>query len=124
MTTQEVANRLVELCRKGQFNEAQDELYSDDAVSAEPAGTPWGTVTGKEAMKAKGEKWGAMMEEMHAMTVSDPIIADDHFAVSMFMDITMKGEGRSASSELCVYTVKDGKVVREEFFYNMPPQEG
>ena len=36
MTTQEVANRLVELCRIGQIDQAQAELFADDATSIEP----------------------------------------------------------------------------------------
>ena len=33
MTTQEVANRLVELCRTGQILQAQEELYGETIVS-------------------------------------------------------------------------------------------
>jgi len=37
MTILQVANKLVELCRIGQVLEAQQELFSDDVVSQEPA---------------------------------------------------------------------------------------
>ena len=40
MTTKEVAERLVELCRKGDFESAQSELFADDAISIEPYSTP------------------------------------------------------------------------------------
>ena len=40
MTTQEIANRLVELCRKGDFEAALTDLFSDDAMSIEPYATP------------------------------------------------------------------------------------
>ena len=33
MTTKEIANRLAELCRNGDFETAQKELFSEDAVS-------------------------------------------------------------------------------------------
>ena len=39
MTTVEIANRLAELCKSGDFEGAQKELYADDAVSIEPHGT-------------------------------------------------------------------------------------
>jgi hypothetical protein len=32
------------------------------------------------------------------------------------MDIKMKGRERGKLTELCVYTVKDGKIVAEQFF--------
>ncbi len=35
MTTQEIANRLVELCRQGDFKTAQEELLAEDAMSIE-----------------------------------------------------------------------------------------
>jgi len=34
----------------------------------------------------------------------------------MFMDVTMKGKGRMAMTELCVYQTKDGKIIAEQFF--------
>jgi len=35
----------------------------------------------------------------------------------MGMDVTMKGMGRVKMEEVCVYKVKDGKVVSEQFFF-------
>jgi hypothetical protein len=32
------------------------------------------------------------------------------------MDMTMKGAARMNMEELCVYQVKDGKIVSEQFF--------
>jgi len=36
MTPQVIANRLHELCSQGKYEEAQRELYSEDALSVEP----------------------------------------------------------------------------------------
>lgn len=36
MNTQEVATRLAEYCKKGEWEAAHDELYADDAISIEP----------------------------------------------------------------------------------------
>ncbi|HEX4851132.1 MAG TPA: nuclear transport factor 2 family protein [Puia sp.] len=118
MTTQEIAKRLVELCRKGNFESAQEELFSKDAKSIEPHATPafQRETAGLDAIKKKGEMWESMVEKTHQMTVSEPLIAGDTFAVSMDMDVTMKERGRTKMKELCVYSVKDGKIVLEEFF--------
>jgi hypothetical protein len=35
----------------------------------------------------------------------------------MSIDATMKGMGRQVLDEVCVYEVKDGKIVQEQFFY-------
>jgi ketosteroid isomerase-like protein len=35
----------------------------------------------------------------------------------MGMDVTMKGGQRMKMDEVCVFKVKDGKIVSEEFFF-------
>lgn len=117
MTTKEIAARLVELCRKGDFETAQKELFSDDAISIEPEATPSfeKETKGLDAILKKGEKFNSMVEEMHSMTISDPLIANKSFALIMGMDATMKQHGRMDMTELCVYHVKDGKIISEEF---------
>jgi ketosteroid isomerase-like protein len=117
MPTVEIANRLVELCRQGDFETAQNELYAEDAVSIEPHGTPdfEKETHGLDAIKEKGKKWASMVEENHGGEVSDPLLADTSFAVTMTMDVTMKGQGRMKMTELCIYHVKDGKVISEQF---------
>ena len=118
MTTQEIANRLAELCSKGDYATAQNELYAEDAVSIEPHGTAdfEKETRGLAAIKEKGKKWDDMVEETHGVKVSPPLVTGNSFAVTMTMDITMKGQGRMAMTELCVYNVKDGKIVSEQFF--------
>lgn len=118
MTTPEIASRLAELCRKGDFETAQRELFSSDAVSIEPYGTPdfEKETKGLDAIIAKGEKWSNMVAEYHDVKVSEPLVADHAFALTLFMDITMKEKGRMAMTELCVYQVKDGKIISEAFY--------
>ena len=58
-----------------------------------------------------------MVEEMHGGYSNEPQVAGNHFAVAMGMDVTMKGQGRTKMDEIAVYEVKDGKIVKEQFFY-------
>lgn len=118
MTTQEIANRLVELCRKGDFETAQSELFADDALSIEQEASPAfeKETKGKAAIKEKGEKWNSMVEEMKGLSVSDPLLAGNSFAVTLNMNVVMKERGPMDMTELCVYKVKDGKIASEEFF--------
>ncbi|MEO5682021.1 MAG: nuclear transport factor 2 family protein [Chitinophagaceae bacterium] len=118
MTINEIANRLVELCRQGKYETAQKELYSSDAESIEPAHSPGlQTVKGLDAIIEKGNQFQSMVEEVHSSTITDPIIAGHTFAVAMILDITMKGVGRVPMEEIAMYTVKDGKITSEHFFY-------
>ena len=118
MTNQEIANRHVELCRKGEYDTCYKELYSQDAVSIEPKGKALVEVAkGMEEFATKGKKWNESMEEFYGSSVSEPIVADDYFCVSMMVDCKMKGQERSKSEELCIYKVENGKIVSEQFFY-------
>ncbi len=117
MTTQEIAPKLVEICRSADFEKAQTELFADDAVSIEPEASPAfeKETKGLPAILEKGKKFSSMVEKMHSITVSDPLIATNSFAVTMRLDVTMKHEGHMDMTELCVYKVKDGKIISEEF---------
>src|SRR5215203_2839332 len=114
MTTSEIAARLTALCRKGDFETAQKELFAKDAVSIEPHPTPAfeKETKGLDAIFEKARKWNAMVEHMQNIAVSEPLIAGNSFAVTM----RMKERGSMDISELCVYQVKDGKISCEEFF--------
>jgi len=118
MTTQDVANRFNELAQTGQWQQIQDELFADNAVSIEPEHSQgMKTVQGIEAIREKGKQFGEMVEEMHGGFSNEPQVAGNHFAVAMGMDVTMKGQGRMKMDEIAVYEVKDGKIVKEQFFY-------
>ncbi|GAC1420754.1 MAG: nuclear transport factor 2 family protein [Acidobacteriaceae bacterium] len=119
MTTQEVADKLVALCREGKFAEATATLYADDILSMEASAPPGGSreSRGLAAVKAKGEWWAAN-HEVHAATVEGPLVAGAHFSTTFKLDVTFKpASKRFVMEEIAVYKVKDGKVVYEEFFY-------
>jgi hypothetical protein len=118
MTTTEIANQLAEYCRKGQWEAAQKELYAQDAISIEPYASPdfEKETKGLPAILAKGHKFDSMVEATHGLTASDPLVTGNVIAFTLTMDITMKGHPRMNMAELCVYQVKDGKIVSEQFF--------
>lgn len=117
MKTNEIAERLVTLCREAKWETAQKELYADDAVSIEAQAGPAFAreTTGLSAIVEKGRKFNGMIEKIHSLSVSDPLVAENSFACTMSMDVTMKGQPRMRISELCVYEVKEGKIVSEQF---------
>ncbi|HTM90807.1 MAG TPA: nuclear transport factor 2 family protein [Flavisolibacter sp.] len=118
MSTNEIATRLVELCGQGKWEAAQKELFAEDAVSIEPHATPAfeKETKGLNAIIEKGHKFEAMTQELHKVDVSEPIVTGNTIAFKLTMDITMKEMSRETWEEICVYIVKDGKIISEQFF--------
>ena len=118
MTTQEVANRLVELGREGKIENVLKELFSANAVSIEPNDSMGPKlVSGLPAIMEKGKMFDSMVEAFHGAKISDPLVAGDYFSISWWIDTTMKGRGRSQMQEICVYKVENGKIISEQFFF-------
>ena len=119
MDLQSIANELVAGCREGREVENLAKLYADDAVSVEAAeqGMPR-EAKGLDAIRGKHDWWDNAMEVTSA-TVSDPMLhGDDRFAVIFEVQGKEKAKGTEFDmKEVGVYHVKDGKIVREEFFY-------
>ena len=117
MNTEEVAKKVVELTRKQAWVAALDTLYSKDIVSLE-ARTMDGSspeTRGVAGVRGKVDWWLANMQ-VHGVEVSGPFVAHDRFVVQYDIDVTDKNSKRRMQlSEVGVYTVKDGKIVREEF---------
>ncbi len=117
MTTQEIANQLVKMCREGKFEAAYKELFAQNAKSIEPVGEN-AIIEGLDKLLAKGEGW-AKMTEVHSCTLADPIVAGNYFSTNFVLDSTNKQTGqRTQMEEIAVYKVQDGKVVSEQFFYD------
>lgn len=117
MNTKDVAEKLVNYCRNNQESKAYEELYSPEITSIEMQ-EPMKEVNGFEGLQKKGQWWEENFE-VHATKVSEPLVADNHFTVKFWMDTTHKPSGhRSQMNELAVYQVKDGKIWREQFFYD------
>ena len=118
MTTKEIAKKLKKHCEHGEFATAQKELFAKDAISIEPmASEAFEKEThGLDAIIKKAKKWSDMVLESHSLEISEPMIAGNTFALTMRMDVTMKDKKRMDMTELCVYHVKDGKIISEQFF--------
>ncbi len=112
MNTEQVARKVVELVRNQAWYEALDQLYDKDIVSVEA--TP-PEARGVDELRKKIDWWVNAME-VHSFDASEPFVAHDRFVVQYDADVTDKNsKQRRKLSEVGVYTVKDGKIVREEF---------
>ena len=117
MSTEEIAKKVVELTGKQAWYEALDTLYDDDIVSVEAFSMGGGSpeTRGKEAVRGKIDWWVNAME-VHSFKASEPFVGHDRFVVQYDADVTDKNsKQRRKLSEVGVYTVKDGKIIREEF---------
>ncbi len=121
MTVSEISKQYVSLCKEGQFERCLDVLFAPDAVSIE-AGSPTGMsreAIGVEAIRAKGQWWSSN-HTIHSSEVFGPFPNEDRFIVRFVMDITQKQSGRRVTmDEAALFTVANGKIVKEEFFYSM-----
>jgi SnoaL-like protein len=119
MTTHEIGQNYVALCRERRREECLTTLFSKDAVSVEAAAPPGGEriAKGLDALRAKS-KWWSENHEVHRAELSGPYPHDDRFAVRFTFEVTHKPSGQRRSvDEIGLFTVADGKITREEFFY-------
>jgi ketosteroid isomerase-like protein len=116
MTIQEIANTFTDLCKAGRFDEAGEQFWADCVVSLEAAEGDMARVEGLEGVQAKGAWWYAN-HEIHSVEVEGPYVHGNQLIVRFTMEVTPKGGERMSMDEMGVYTVQDGKVVEERFFY-------
>lgn len=120
----EVGKKLVELCKAGRAREAMATLYSPEIVSVEATEGPSmpSRFEGIDAVMRKADWWESS-HEIHRAEAEGPWPHGDRFIARFVYEVTPKtgpmAGKRITISEAALYTVKDGKVVKEEFFYHM-----
>lgn len=117
MSTQEVAEKVVELVRQQAWYKALDTLYDKDIVSVEASASEGESAEKRGIDQVRGKiDWWLNAMEVHSFTAKGPFVAHDRFVVQYDADVTEKNaKKRFQLSEIGVYTVKNGKIVREEF---------
>lgn len=121
MNTLEVAKKYVELVKAHQNHTVLETLFAPECVSVE-AGAPPGQSAEAKGVKAIAEKGKNWMEnhEVHSAKVDGPWPNGDRFIVRFTYDVTNKPSGkRFTMEEAALFTVANGKITREEFFYAM-----
>lgn len=126
MTLEEVARELVAGVKEDRARANLDRLYAPDAVSVEALDMGQGrAATGLDAIRAKHDWWESAMEMLEGAVDGPFLHAPDRFAVYYTMKTRDRGTGEvSEMSEVGLYHVRDGRIVREEFFYGTPDTRG
>ena len=120
----QVGKKLVELCKKGKNVEAVDKLYAPNVVSIETHAMPNmpARMEGIDAIRKKNQ-WWFDNHEIHGFDCKGPWPHGERFIVLHKIDVTAKAGPmagkRMQAEEAGLYTVKNGKIVQEEFFYDM-----
>lgn len=117
MTTHEVAEKYYSWAKEGQWTKIHNELYSKDVWSIEAESSKAPPVQGLKAIKQKGEQWVENIKQVHGGYCNAPIVAGNHFSCAMGTQYTDKKDARQQLDEVCVFEVKEGKIVKEQFFY-------
>src|SRR5437867_3166688 len=118
MGIETVAHKFVELCRQGKNFDVMRTLYSPTIVSVEGDGKE---TAGQGPVIKKSEDWVAD-KTFDGETVAGPFFNSanpNQFTIYFTFDVTPKATGKRITlEEVAIYTVKDDKITREQFFYN------
>jgi hypothetical protein len=122
MTLNQIAADLVAGVREGRARENLDRLYAPDAVSVEALDMGGGReAAGLDAIRAKHDWWEGNMEMLGGDVEGPFPFPPDRFAVYYTMKTRNRATGEvGEGAEVGVYHVRDGRIVREEFFYGGP----
>ncbi|GAB5482486.1 MAG: hypothetical protein Pars92KO_22430 [Parasphingorhabdus sp.] len=116
-----LAHDFSSLIRSGQAVLAAEKYWATDIVSIEPEHSAEHTLSlasGYDAAYGKLTNWlnHSAMEEL---CIDGPFVTGNRFALFIDMLIKRRATGRRQPfSEIAIYTVRDGKIVEERYFYD------
>lgn len=115
MSLQSVATQFVDLCNQGKNFEVMRTLYAPDIVSVEGDGSE---TVGQQPVIRKSEQW-VSDKSFDGQTIRGPFFnGPDQFAIFFVHKVTPKATGKQITlEEVGVYTVKNDKIIREQFFF-------
>lgn len=116
MTIAELAADFAALCKAGKDAEAGAKHWADDVVSIEAAADA-PVARGRAAVEAKAQ-WWYENHTVHEVVAHGPYVNGEQFAMRFEIDVTPKATGaRMRMDEVALYTVENGKIIEERFFY-------
>ncbi|MBC8107753.1 MAG: nuclear transport factor 2 family protein [Anaerolineae bacterium] len=115
MSVQTVAKQFMDLCNQGKNFDVMRTLYSPDIVSVEGDGKE---TVGQQKVIKKSEDW-VSDKSFDGQQIKGPFFnGPNQFAVFFAHKVTPKATGKQITlEEVAVYTVKNDKITREQFFF-------
>lgn len=115
MSVQAVAKQFVDLCKQGKNFDVMRTMYAPNIVSVEGDGSE---TAGQQAVIEKSERW-VSDKSFDAQEIRGPFFnGPDQFAIHFVHKVTPKATGKQVTlEEVGVYTVKNDKITREQFFF-------
>lgn len=117
MSTIEVADKLIQLWTENRNEEAIKELYPKAEDITRKSFLICRQKQGNPEMLKNSQFLLMPVDEVHSMSVTEPLIMGEYFCFSLTMDFTIKDLGRSSIRESWVFEVDKGKIVYERFFH-------
>lgn len=120
MSAEKIGTELVRLCQQGKNLEAVEKLYDRDVVSKEVVSMPGmpAEMKGITAVLEKN-KWWMDNHVVHSKDIKGPFPHGEKFAVYYMYDVTnKKTDERMKMDEVGLYSVKNDKIVAEEYYYS------
>jgi hypothetical protein len=116
MSLRTIARKFVDLCNQGKNFDVMETMYAPDIVSVEGGGEE---TVGQAPVIQKSRVWQGK-NAIQSEKVRGPYFnGSNQFAVHFTFEVTRKATGeRVTIEEVGVYTLKDDKIVREQFFYD------
>ncbi len=117
----EIARGFTAMLRLGQFEAAGEKFWAADVISAEPAPLSHDIPalgSGKEAVSRKVKaRFGE--GDIDDLSIDGPFITGDQFALFLDMLMTNPTTGKTQPfTEIAIFTVRDGRIIEERFFYD------
>ncbi|MEH0157456.1 SnoaL-like domain-containing protein [Limibacter armeniacum] len=116
------AKMLYQMMEEGKLMEAFERFYDDEVVIMEADGT---TRNGKNEQREAIQEWQNMVKEFHGGGAHD-ITSNEEKGVTMvesWTDVTFKNGGRMKMEEVAIQHWRGDKIIRERFYYNIPPHQ-
>ncbi len=112
-----IGRAIVDHVRSGAADDGPlwDAHFHPDFVSIEGDGRRY---EGRPAVQKKCDDW-VRAHTIHGLSVEGPYLGTDSVAVRYTLDVEPNDGSwpRMTMAETAVYTIRDGKVVQEEFMY-------
>lgn len=121
-STAQIAAEYADAVARHDFDHVIERLHAPDYVRiASDDMTGPATVLRADEIATQVDQVGET-EEIHGVEIDPPLTRGDRFAIRFTFDSTDKPTGkRGTYSKVSLYTIRNGRITREEVFFQEPP---